>query len=195
MTILGQHTVAETRDLIRSLQFRINKIDQQWQKVRSQRMNPPSPEQQRTDDDWLSFLRVWTDTRDKQTIAMTAGIVASPAVHPSVLPAEQSWKAIDDVTRVRIPHLKDIDQRIAAEAMALSLPPIDLSQQPGQNAPDADFAALTKLDAAIAATGNPLGKPGGTDSIAKSPLGLIVIGGAIIAVIGGGLYVKTVMRL
>lgn len=195
MTILGQHTVAETRDLIRSLQFRINKIDQQWSRVRQQRLAPPSQGQQLLDDDWIAFLKVWTDTRDKQTVIMTAAVLANPSVAPFVLPAESSYKAIDDVTRVRIPHLKDMEQRIAAEAMALDIPATDLSQQPGQNSPDADFAAIKKLDAAIAAAGNPLGKPGGTDSIAKSPLGLIIIGGSILAVIGGGLYVKTTLRL
>lgn len=195
MTILGQHTVAETRDLIRSQQFRINKNDQQWVRIRSQRLAPPTAAQTLLDDQWIQFMKVWTDERDKQTLLMTAAMLANPSVAPFILPAESNFKAINDVLTVRVPHLKELEQKIDAEAASLALPPTDLSGQPAQNSPDADFAALRKLDAAIAAAGNPLGKPGGTDSVAKSPLGLILIGGAVLAVIGGGLYIKTTLRL
>ncbi len=195
MTILGQHTVAETRDHIRSQQFRINKIDEQYMKVRAQRLAPPSPAQQLLDSDWIAFQKAWTDTRDKAIFFMTASVVANPNVAPFILPAEGSYKEVNAVLHERIPHLKDMEQRVDAEAAALNLKPTDLSGIPSQDSPDADFAAIKKLDAAIAAAGNPLGKPGGTDSVAKSPLGLILIGGAVLAVVAGGLYVKTTLRL
>ncbi len=194
MTILGQHTVAETRDLMRALQFRINRIDEQWFKIQELRRGKTEA-QERIDADWISFQRVWTDTRDKQAMLLGLSIGSNPNVHPAVLPAEPNYKAIIDVVQVRIPHLKDMEQRIDAEAAALQLPPTDLSGIPPQNSPDVDMRALAKLDAAIAAAGNPLGKPGGTDSVAKSPLGMILIGGAVIATLGGILYAKTVLRL
>ena len=195
MTILGQHTIAETRDLIRALQFRITKLDQQLSRVRSQRLSPPTADQQNLDDAWTSFLRVWTDSRDKNTLAMAAGMAANPGVADFVLPAESNFQDITNVVQVRVPHLAELQQNIEAQASALQIAPVDLSGVPPQNSPDADFAALGKLDAAIAAVGNPLGKPGGTDSVAKSPLGLILIGGAVIAGIGGVLYIKAVTRL
>jgi len=193
MTILGQHTVAETRDLIRSQQFRINKNDQQWARIRTRRLNPPTAAQQKLDDEWIAFMRIWTETRDKQTLFLAAAIAANPNVNSAILPAESNFKAINEVTNVRIPHLKELEQLIDAEARELNIPPTDLSGIPAQNSPDADFAALQKLDGAIAAGGNPLGKPGGTDSVAKSPLGLALIGAAILVVAGGALYVKKVV--
>lgn len=194
MTILGQHTIAETRDLIRSLQFRITKNDQQLSKVQQQRLAPPTATQVALDNDWVAFIRVWTDERDKNTLAMAAGMAANPGVAPFVLPAESNFKAITNVTQARVPHLGELQQRISAEAAALSLPPVDLTGTPPQDSPDADFQALRKLDAAIGALGNPLGKPGGTDSVAKSPLGLILIGGAVLAGVVGILYVKTAVK-
>lgn len=193
MTILGQHTVAETRDLIRAQQFRINKNDKQWMRIRTQRLSPPTAEQKLLDDDWIAFMRVWTDTRDKQTLLLAASIAVNPNVSPVILPAETNFKAINEVLHVRVPHLKDMEQRIEVQAHELGLPPVDLSGMPAQNSPDADFAALKKLDAAIGAAGNPLGKPGGNDSVAKSPLGMILIGAAALTVVGGVIYVKKVV--
>lgn len=193
MTIFGQHTIAETRDLIRSLQFRITKDDQQLSKVRQQRSAPPSAEQDKLDSDWIAFIRVWTDERDKNTLAMAGGMAANPGVAPFVLPAESNFKAITAVTQTRIPHLAELEQRINAEAASLALPPTDLSAIPPQGSPDADFVALRKLDAAIGALGNPLGTPGSTSSVAKSPLGLILIGSAVLAGVAGILYVKAVI--
>jgi hypothetical protein len=195
MTILGQHTVAETRDLIRAQEFRINKNVQQLQRIQARRLSPPTAAQLDLDTQMGAFLKEWTNTRDKETLFMTASVVSNPLIPAAAMPAESSYKAIIHVLHERIPHFKEIEQHVDAEARSIGLPPTDLSGIPGQNSPDVDFVALGKLDAAIAATGNPLGKPGGTDSIAKSPLGLIFIGGAILAVIGGGLYVKTVFRL
>ncbi len=197
MTILGQHTVAETRDLIRASNFRVNKNLQQLQRVQSFRLRPPTAEnfekQQRLDADMTAFVKKWTDVRDKETLFMLASMMANPALAPFVMPAESSYKAIDGAFRVDIPHFKDIEQRIDAEARLLGLPATDLSGIPPQNSPDADFAALQKLDGAIAAAGNPLGKPGGTDSVASSPLGLLLIGGAVVVGIGGILYVKAIL--
>jgi hypothetical protein len=193
MTILGQHTVSETRDLIRACEFRLNKYLQQYQRIQSTRLNPPTAEQRKLDDDVVAFVREWTNTRDRETLVMTAAMLANPSVMPFVLPAEKSYKAVDAVFRERIPHFKDIQQRIDAEAVTLQMPPPDLTAIPPQDSPDADFVALKKLDEAIAAAGNPLGKPGGTDSAAKSPLGMILIGGAVIAAVGGALYVKKVV--
>lgn len=193
MTILGQHTINETRDLIRAQQFRITKNDQQFSKVRAQRFSPPSSEQSVLDMDWANFMRVWTDTRDRETLAMAAGMAANPTVSPDVLPAEKNFKAVNSVLTERIPHLKDLEQRINDEAKTLGLTPTDLSRMPSQDSPDADFNAMKKLDAAIKDSGNPLGKPGGSDSVARSPLGIALIVGAVAALAGGVIYVKKVV--
>ena len=194
MTILGQHTVAEVRDLMRVINFQVSQYAAQLEKIRSHRVTT-SAEQAQTDKDFGEFVRLWTDTRDKQAIAMAAGMAASPNVHPTILPAEPSYKAINDLTNVRVPHWAEIKQKIDAEAKLDGLPAVDFSKQPSQNSADADSVAIKKLDGAIAAMGNPLGKPGGSDSVWRSPLGLALIGGGVLAAVGGILYIKTVTRL
>jgi hypothetical protein len=177
MTILGQHTVAETRDLIRAIEFRVNKDVQQFGRIQAQRLNPPTAAQTKLDSDMTAFIREWTDTRDKQTVLMTASVLANPSVAPFILPAEKQFVAINDVVSVRIPHLMDIEQRIDTEAANIGLAPTDRSGAPPQNSPDADFVALKKLDSAI--------KDGETAAkgAAKSNTGLI-IGAAVLGVIG-----------
>jgi hypothetical protein len=197
MTILGQHTINETRDLIRALQYRITKLDQQAFRNQMNRSGQPSESQlnfmMTLDKDWADFLKAWTTVRDSEVDRMVIASSLQPLVSNDVLPAEASFKAITDVVQSREPHLADLNQRIDKEAVALGFQPTDLSGMPAQDSPDADFAALKKLDKAAAAAGNPLGKPGGTDSVAKSPLGMMLIGGAILAAVGGVLYVKTVL--
>ncbi len=188
MTILGQHTVAETRDLIRACEFRVNKNLQQLQRIQSFRLRPPSLEQfeaqQKLDTDMANFVKKWTNVRDRETLLMTASMLANPAVAPFIMPAESSYKAIDGAFRVDIPHFKDIEQRIDAEARLLNMAPTDLGGIPAQNSPDADFAALKKLDSAIAA-GEKAAKDAGkaAGEAAKSNMGL-VIGAGVVGVVG-----------
>ena len=190
MTILGRHTVAETRDLIRATEFRVNQDVRQWNLVRARRSGPKTQTQNTLDSDFAKFIDRWTNVRDTQTLAMLASVRANPGGAPFSLPAEDQFVAIDNATRRTNPRLGDIQQRLDLEASTLGLPGVDLSATPAQNSPDADFAALGKLDQAIAAAGNPLGKPGGSDSVATSPIGLVVIGGVALAGLVGVLYVK-----
>ncbi len=192
MTILGQHTIAETRDLIRFNEFRINKYLNRLQQLQMRRLQPISVEQQQLDNDMTIFVKRWVDVRDKNTLAMAAGMAANPGVVPEILPAESNFVAINKATSIDNPRFITIEQRVDAESAAAGLAEVDLSASPGQNSPDADFLAMRKLDAAIAAAGNPLGKPGGTDSVITSPLGLILIGGVILAMFGGVVYLKAV---
>jgi len=190
MTILGRHTVAETRDLIRATEFRVNQNLKYWESIRARRTGARTPDQTLLDSDIAKFVDRWTTVRDTQTLAMLASVLANPGVAPFILPAEDQFVAIDNATRRTNPRLGDIQGRLEKEAATVGLPGVDLSATPAQNSPDADFAALGKLDQAIAAIGNPLGKPGGSDSVATSPIGLVVIGGVALAGLVGVLYVK-----
>jgi len=149
MTILGQHTVAETRDLIRSVEYRANKLVSKLRKIQSLRVPPLSDAQKELDADAFNFMRRWTDTRDANTLMMTASVIANPFVPTSVLTAEGNWNAIDKASRITPPRLMDIQNRIEMEGAGLGLAPITL-EMPSQNSPDADFTALKTLDAAIA---------------------------------------------
>lgn len=190
MTILGRHTVAETRDLIRATEFRVNQNLKQWEAIKKRRAPQVTLAQNRLDSDIAKFVDRWTSVRDTQTLAMLAAVLANPGVAIFILPAEDQYVAIDNATRRTDPRLKVIESGIDQEASTLGLIPTDLSGTPAQNSPDADFAALGKLDQAIAAAGNPLGKPGGSDSVATSPLGLLAIGGVALAGVVGVLYVR-----
>ena len=190
MTILGKHTVAETRDLVRATEFRVNKDLKQWEAVKKRRAPQLTMGQSRLDSDIAKFVTRWTDVRDTQTLAMLASVLANPGVAPFILPAEDQFVAISNARSRTEPRLVTIESGIDQEASTLGLPPTDLSAAPPQNSPDADFVALQKLDQAIAAAGNPLGKPGGSDSVATSPLGLLAIGGVALVGVVGVLYVR-----
>ncbi len=192
MTILGQHTIAETRDLIRSVEFRVNKYLTRLQQLQMRRLQPTTAEQQQLDSDMTTFVKRWVDVRDTNTLAMAAGMAANPGVIPDILPAESNWVAIQKAFAGDEPRLIDLQNRIDIESNGQGFVPVDLSTIPGQNSPDVDFLAMRKLDAAIAAAGNPLGKPGGTDSVLTSPLGLILIVTTLLVAVGGVVYVKTI---
>jgi len=184
MTILGQHTIAETRDLIRTLEFRINKNLRQYELIRSLRMLPKTRVQADLDRDVAAFANRWIIVRDRQTLLMAASIVSNPKVSPLIIPAETNFQAIDKATRLDNPRLIEIQQRINAEAIDLSLPAVDLKGIPPQGSPDADFVALKKLDAAIAA-GEETAKRATTEigKAAKSNVGLLV-GLGVVGVLG-----------
>lgn len=185
MTILGQHTVAETRDLMRATEFRVNKNIQQLQKVQSHRLQPITAEQKQLDNDVRKFVEHWVDVRDKQTLLMAAAVASNPNVNIAILPAEPNFVAIDNAARRDEPRLMDIQGRIEAEAAEQGLAHVDFSAQPTQDSPDADFAALKKLDAAIAKVGlPPAGKP--------TPIGYYIAGAAAAAL---GIVVVTKVYL
>ncbi len=177
MTILGLHTIAETRDLMRSLEFRINKNVQQLQRIQMQRLQPQTATQTQLDTDMGTFVKRWVDVRDTQALIMAAAMAANPGIIPQILPAEKQFQAIVNASSVDDPRLKVIEASIDAEAASLGLPPTDLSGQPAQNSPDADFLALKKLDTAITAAQTVAG------NAAKSNTGLL-IGAGIVGVLG-----------
>lgn len=149
--ILGQHTVAETRDAIRAAEARFNIISRQWENVRKRRAQQPlSPAQVQLDSDVFRYGQRWVDVRDRQTLLLAAAIASNPLVSPIVLPAEVNWTAIQNATIRDEPRLGDIQNRVDLEAVPLGIPVSDQSNLPPQNSPDADFAALHVLDAAIA---------------------------------------------
>lgn len=194
MTILGNHTVGETRDFIRAAEYRINKNVQQWQRIKSFRLRPPTAaedaQQTVTDREMDAFLKNWTTVRDRETLVMTATMIGAGLAPASVVPAESSFKAVTGALQVRVPHFKEIEMNIDAEAARLGLPPTDLKGTPSQNTTDVDFAALRKLDAAIK-DGEEAAKKANkaVGEAAKSNVGLMV-GGAIVLVLGGGVLAK-----
>lgn len=191
MTILGQHTVAEARDLLRATEFRVNKNIQQLDKVRAARpRQPSSPEQVRLDADMSIFVKRWVETRDKQALLLAASIASNPMVSPSVLPAETNYVAIVKASTRDDPRLVFIEQRIDVEAKQLNLAPTNLAGMPSQNSPDADFAGLRKLDAAIAAGEKAAAEAAAAaKKAAKSNIGLLLGLGAV-GVLGTVVAVK-----
>jgi hypothetical protein len=186
MTILGQHTVAETRDFLRSTNYRVNAIVNQWEAVRKRRVPPNTPEQTALDTKVVAFVRRWTNVRDQQTALLAASMLSNPMVSPSVLPAEVNFVAVTNAVQRTDPRLIEVQGEVNAEAVSLALPALDLSKNPPQDSPDLDFGTLKVLDNAIA-HGEAAAKAAGTGVVnaAKSNTGLIVLG--TLAVVGGGI--------
>ncbi len=184
MTIMGLHTVAETRDLIRFLEFRINQNMKQWELIKTKRLPPATGAQRQLDDDIVVFMKRWVTVRDESTLIMLAAVLANPSVAPFLLPAEQQFVAVDEATRRDNPRLMDIQGRIDEEAHQQNLPSVDLSKIPPQNSPDTDFEALRKLDAAIKDGEEAAAKAAAkAKDAAKSNVGLI-IGAVGVGVVG-----------
>ncbi len=148
MTLFGKHTVAETRDLIRASDFRINKVIKQYEKVLASRVGPKTSLQSRLDSDMSAFVNRWIDVRDNTTLKL-AFIVMTHPVPTEILTCEPEFVDVTNAVSRTEPRLMDVQQRVENEAAILALPPVNFEGLPSQNSTDVDFAALRKLDAEI----------------------------------------------
>jgi len=184
MTILGKHTITETRDLIRSLQFRVSNAMNQQNKVILARSGPPTEKQMQTELDLKILVPRWNKVRDDETQKLTLLSVTNPLAPADMIACEDSWVAVNKAVAVDFPRLITIEQQLDVQSKALDIPPIDFSKIPPQNAPDLDFAALKKLDKAIADGEKAAKEAGGAvKEAAKSNVGLL-IGAGLVGVVG-----------
>ena len=175
MTILGKHTLDETRDLLAVADYRFKETGKAYDELANKPADLVS--------DWTALSDRWAKDRvsfRNQLLVRAAGNLLLPA---SAIATEDIWKAILGYVQGQElvkGSLQDVTRRIEQ----LSGKQIKYENQPGQNSPDVDIALFKDLDnktkeldaAADAAKG-------GAKDAATSKWGLIIGGGLLAALI------------
>lgn len=175
MTVLGKHTIAETRDLMRSLQFRINACLDQQNKILMARSGPPTEKQFQTEQDLKTLVLRWNKVRDEETRKLTILSLGAPLVPAHMQPSEDSYVAVNKAVAVDFPRLITVQQQLDVQSRELEIPELNFDKIPPQDSPDMDFAALKKLDSAIAEGEKQAKAAAGTvKEAAKSNVGLMI---------------------
>lgn len=199
MTILGQHTVAETRDLLNRTAYVVNVLQAAWERFAPAWVPRPGASYMTQDgrtprERWLAD---WVTFRDRlDAVHARAKLIAlqslKPGVPASLIDAEKVYadlmRAItksgagDYVTG----DLPDLRERLSAALAEYNYPPLDFSAMPGSDAADVDFIAYTNVDGSI----KPIRELGGAivataKDAATSSTASWLFGGALLA---GALY-------
>jgi hypothetical protein len=192
MTILGKHTVAEIRDLMATIDFRIKAVFSLIAKKNGDPLafTPGHPGISSNNiAAWNVWLTNWRQIQDKVSIVLTALMISNPLVGADTQPAEDQW------TRIRCAINRSCDdshtdpgdmQSIIIAIQIEGGESIDERNRPEPKAGDPDFDALLKVDAAIKA-----GEKAKADveragkSALTSNTGIAIIGTIIIV---GGVY-------
>lgn len=193
MTVLGQHTIAETRDLMKVVDYRFKEVDKAFNQISSEWKATHPDEYRLLSMDWTAEKKHWMDESDSVALKLT--VINSTTVVPAdTIPAENEYKRIlgfveygaaSGVER-RPGDLRDCQTRIE-KALGKQ---IDLSGRPNMESNDTDINAIKKLDASIkAGEAAAASAKKGTWDAATSKQGLMFLGGAAAAV-GVYLFVK-----
>lgn len=195
MTILGKHTIAEIRDLMATIDFRVKAVFNLIAKVNGAQgaFTPGHPGvTSETVAKWNVWLNNWRNVENEVANLLTAIMISNPLVSASNFPAEDQW------TKIRCAINKSCDDsfndpgdmmsnilRIQNEAGEK----IDERNHPQPDAGDPDFSAFLKVDGAIRAGEKAKSEAEkAAKGAATSNIGIAVIGAAIVI---GGAYVAT----
>lgn len=192
-TILGDHTVAETRDLLGVVDYRFDAVERSYKEIAH-----PDPD---LAADWDALKRLWISERDAVATRLTflntslwslpaSAIVSEPEYQRIIAFTEQPSSASGAPLHVaRKGDLHDCQARIQAAVGH----PANTGGSPSQDATDWDFSTLKKLDASINQIEKAKeGAASGAASFFSSPLGIfLLVGGAVV----GGFYLKQLFRL
>ena len=184
MTVLGNHTIAETRDLMKVVENRFREVEKGFQQISSQYKAEHPDEYRLLALDWEKEKKYWNDESNAVSIKLTI-MNASP--YPAdLIPAEPEYRRIlgfveygaaSGVER-RAGDLRDCELRIE-KALGRQL----VYGRPDMTSSDADSAALKRVDASIkAGEAAAAAAKKGTWDAATSKNGLMFIGGAGAAV-------------
>ncbi len=196
MTILGQHTIDETRQLIRTVEFRIDRTTQTL--LTHLEFNA---ENVALVNDWNAFVdERWKAAHDKAIASMLNSKILNPLVSESIMPAEKEFQIISTAINAKPGvispgDLSDLINRLE-KASGLTL---DETGHPMPPDFDPDLGAFQRADAAIkagegAAKAFEASLPGiGTPSIGLNlPWYGYAIGAAIAGAVGYSVYKTSV---
>ena len=180
-TVLGEHSVGETRDLINVLEWRTDKINQGWREIAERGLsNVALKGDPSFQTDLDAYLDRWISARRKAKLTLAAITLATPFVAESLVPSEGTYQDLLHATSATYPSygkgdLPDVQHRL--QAMRPNNP-IDFSGMPNSNAPDFDLNAYRAADTVWKATGEPV------QSFFEENKGKIAFGiGTVIAVV------------
>lgn len=193
MTVLGNHTVGETRDLMKVVENRFKEVEKGFQQISPQYKAEHPDEYRLLASDWEKEKKHWEDESNAVAIKLT---ILNTSVSPAdLIPAEPEYKRILSFVEYgassgaerRPGDLRDCELRIE-KALGRQL----IYGRPDMSSSDADSAALKKVDASIKAGEKAAGaaKKGLLDAATTKP-GLMFLGGAGAAV---ALYVFLKLR-
>lgn len=190
MTVVGQHTIQETEDLMKTVEFRI----EAGNKVNAQITMPQVAAQpdvyKDLQQDWTNFQIRWATARDPVLTDLFIANAAQPLVPASLIPTEKQYQAIKSAINVsgNDTYTKGdlMDCLLRIENFAGQT--IDEKNHPMPSDFDPDLSVYKKVDDSIKA-GEAAAKAASAavTNVAKSNipllvgLGIVGIGGVIVA--------------
>ena len=184
MTVMGQHTIAETRDLIAVLNGRT--IDLQ-NAVYQIAQNPDAIAKDPTlQADWAAYMARWTASVANVEQVLNGLSDTNPAVPESVYPVESSFQRIIKTTNPQSPKAYTDKDLMGLQIRIQKLTAIPWQTRPIPSSFDLDFNTYEVADSGVKAVegaGNAVA--GGLASAAKANWKPLVVG-ALIA--GAGVY-------
>jgi len=177
MSILGKQTVDEVRHLMRTVEFRIEQVLKLIDRL------PFSASNAQTVGDWNIWEERWKVARQNVLNQVLGLKLANPLVSEATLPAQAQFDAVQKAigTPREVIALSPLVQRIQLATGEK----IDEENRPMPTGYDPDHAAYKQVDAQIKA-GEAAAKAAGetVKKAAKSNTGLLIIGGAGLALAG-----------
>lgn len=176
MTILGKHTINETRDALKVADYRFRETYKVLNAL------PNIPEDLRVDAKALA--EKWAKARMSISADLIAkAILTFPvSLSPDIIPAEDDYQKVIAFTQFG-ENVKGSLQDITERTNKLSDKKISYNEQPDQNSPDFDLGTFQELDKVIKA-----GEGGAKDAgkaageFASSGTGIAIIAG--VSVVG-----------
>lgn len=93
MTILGKHTVDETRHLIRLADFRVDGVNKELIPA----LKDPTAETVKALRDWNAFETKWEQVHHHVVETLLGQKISNPLVPENVLPSETEFKQVSDI--------------------------------------------------------------------------------------------------
>ena len=140
MTILGKHTLSETRDLLAVTDYRFKQVQAAYQNPSSKGKIDPD-----LTNDWQTLAAKWATDRFRISAELVdRGLgVAIPA---NAYPTEDIWKELIAYTEQSGDFIKgtlpDVIRRFELAGV-----PVNLTNEPTQDSTDVDFQLFGTLDA------------------------------------------------
>lgn len=153
MTVLGQHTIAETEDLMKTVEFRI----QAGNKTNAQITMPQIAANQALymdlQKDWNNFQVRWATARDPVLNSLLVKNVGQPLVPVSLIVSEPEYQAIKKAINVggQDTYVKGDLTDVLNRIEQFSGQTINEKDHPMPSGFDPDLAAYKKVDASIKA--------------------------------------------